>query len=103
MPEFSLPEFRLPDFTRNQSLASESAAVSEMLSAAGGPIAQQQVPFDTCVSMRDEAANAFGQQALFSVESTDDRQIAVLKFPEGDLTITCSRADETMIVERRGS
>jgi hypothetical protein len=106
LPEFSMPELNLPDLDlrgRSETPAETSpeiAAISEALTNSDLPLVEQQVPFEACRSMLADTGNSFGQQPLLSVESSDARQIAVFKFLEGDLTITCT-TEGAMTVQRR--
>jgi hypothetical protein len=114
MPDFTMPQITLPEFdfsppsdVISQQAPTPSADVPAAVAAAMGdalanpdvPISQQQVPFETCLSVLTDSANALGDPIL--IEDTNDRRVGVFKFLEGDLTVTCSRTDGTMTVQQR--
>jgi len=107
LPEISLPEFELPDFESRQSTetpASSSISVTEdgvLLpgapnDASGAPVVQN-VPFETCVQMIEDSP-AFGE--AIRVEDTAERRVVRFKTLHYNMTLTCSRADGTLSIER---
>jgi hypothetical protein len=107
MPEITLPEFASPDASTSEDNASTLATSADIAEEAsplppapdfsGGAPVVRNVPFETCVGMLDNSS-ALGPQII--VEDDADRRIVRFKLQNGNMTMTCSRADSTMTVER---
>lgn len=108
MPELSMPEFRLPEMSDPASSdAPASVAIAE--SPTFNPLAEptttadgatvQTMPFDSCLRTLESMADTFGQQTAL-IEDTADRRVASFKFLDSRLTVTCSRSEGTMTVQR---
>ena len=103
MPEFSMPAFMPPEGpTPSESVAISEAPtfdpLSEPTTAADGSTVQS-MPFESCVRTLEGMADSFGQAAAF-VEDTAERRVASFKFLDSRLTVTCSRSEGTMTVQR---
>ena len=108
MPELNMPEFSLPDMSDPASSnAPASVAIAE--SPTFDPLAEptttadgaavQAMPFDSCLRTLESMADSFGQETTF-IEDTADRRVASFKFLDSRLTVTCSRSEGTMTVQR---
>jgi hypothetical protein len=110
LPEIELPEIQWPDFAASEQDAqsppvpdgmSDASAIAEASPVVPGPTtpafsmpATEGVSFEACVGAIEQAADALGPAML--VESSNDRRVVRFKTAQGDLTMTCSRADGTM-------
>ncbi|UPT61120.1 MAG: hypothetical protein M0D54_11670 [Hyphomonadaceae bacterium JAD_PAG50586_4] len=56
------------------------------------------VSFEACIGAIEQTAGALGPAMV--VENTNDRRVVRFKTAQGDLTMTCSRADATMRMEQ---
>jgi hypothetical protein len=108
MPEFSMPEFNLPEGAAPSESPPASVAISESpmfdplnepTTAADGSSTVQAMPFESCVRAIESMSQSFGQEITL-VENTADRQVARFKFIDSRLTVTCSRSEGTMPVQR---
>jgi hypothetical protein len=108
MPQIEMPKIELPDLDlRGRSEeeapvapdAVQSAATAPVVDATGGQVIQS-IPFEACLSAIAENERGLSQEPIL-LENTPDRRVAVFKFMQGDLTVVCSRADETMTIARR--
>lgn len=102
LPEISMPELDLRGRAGDAPVNSPVAAVEVALapfesSGAADPIIQS-VPFENCLDAIGDAVPGFGPPAL--LEDTSDRRVARFKLLEGAITVTCSRRDGTMTIER---
>lgn len=107
LPEFTMPEFDLPEAGAPDSSDTPSVAISEApsfsplqeptITADGATV--RSMPFESCVQTLQSMADSFDQDVAL-VEDTADRRVANFKFIDSRLTVTCSRADGTMTVER---
>lgn len=109
LPEISLPEIEWPDLGADEQGVPQSASTQESIEAAipglsgandfSAPLVQS-ASFDTCVETAANAANTLGPPIM--LEDTADRRVVRFKLLDGDVTITCAGADQTLIIERRG-
>lgn len=99
-----MPQINLPDWGSDgagdvsSQTAPITASVSELPSSLGQPMTEMPANLEMCQSTIAQAANAISQQPIL-IEDTSDRRVAVFKFIDGDLTVTC--ADGSMRMERR--
>jgi len=117
LPDFALPQFELPQVTMPdldifereglsenpqplETSVSEGTSQALVPSPAGdNATVQSNVSFEACQATIDSSADVFGSAIL--VEDTQDRRVAVFKLASGDLTVICSRADQTMTMSQR--
>jgi len=112
LPEISMPRFELPqmavrepdDRSRAEAPRAEipgqefaARADSETFPEAGTTV--RSVAFADCVGMMDSMASGFITPVI--VEDTPGRRVLRYKFEDGDVTLTCSGADNTMTIETR--
>jgi hypothetical protein len=112
LPEFALPQFEMPriampgvntrerpDVISQQAPAEDYAAsAAEALFPDGTRDSVQSVPFENCIEMMESSATALGIPAV--IEDNADRRVIRYKFLEGSLTVTCTRADNTLRIEQ---
>lgn len=110
MPEINLPNAAMPDLRgrQNAPVNEPETPENEAVERITDPIAPligdgarsvQSVPFETCSVMLDDFPATLGQPALI-VEDSADRRVRRYKFLDGNLTLTCARADNTLTIER---
>lgn len=114
LPDIEMPEIQWPDFAENEQDVqsppapggmADASTVAEASPVVPGPItpefnmpAIEGVSFEACVGAIEQAADALGPAMV--VESSNDRRVVRFKTVQGDLTMTCSRADGTMRMEQ---
>ncbi len=111
LPEISLPELEWPDFGSNETSVQlpDGAITQESIEAVPGipPVASsdfgapivQSVPFETCLETTEGAIETIGSPIM--LEDGPDRRVVRFKLLDGDITMTCARADGTMSIVRR--
>jgi hypothetical protein len=112
MPQIDLPEIQWPDFAASGQDADAPVApvtsadhIGDAAPVVPGPTtaefnmpAIEGVSFEACVGAIEQAADALGPAMV--IESSNDRRVVRFKTAQGDLTMTCSRADGTMRMEQ---
>ncbi len=114
MPQIELPEIQWPDFAASEQDAESAPApegmadantIAEASPVVPGPTtpefnmpAIEGVSFEACVGAIEQAATALGPAMV--IENSNDRRVVRFKTAQGDLTMTCSRADGTMRMEQ---
>lgn len=110
MPQISMPEINMPnldlrgrsDNAPPEAQSPTTAAISESIDGLGeaapadGGAMVREVPYETCLNTIEQSASAFGPPAI--IDETPERRVVRFKVSEGALTITCSRADNTMTI-----
>ncbi|MDZ4693261.1 hypothetical protein [Terricaulis sp.] len=76
-----------------------AARVDSAMSPEGGT-SVRSVPFGDCLRLIDNMGSTFVEPIV--IEDTSDRRMLRYKFEDGDLTLTCSRADNTMTIQTLG-
>lgn len=103
MPELSLPELGDDEGAESAPVQSANADARMRptfeLEVEDPSTVVQEATFEACLQTIENATASMGAPIL--LDNTDDRRIAVFKFADGDLTVTCSRPDGTMRVLRR--
>lgn len=107
LPQFDMPRIAMPDIDlrgRSESIsqqAPETEEAAEILADALLPDVDgnsvQTVPFEDCIQTM-ESGLPFGVPAI--IEDTADRRVVRYKFLDGNLTVTCTRADSTLRIEQ---
>jgi hypothetical protein len=114
LPDFSMPQLEMPeiavpevDLRGRSEPAAESPSTIESITEgvatfpnAEGPIVRS-LSFESCLALLADTGARMGQEPTL-LENTADRRVARFKLLEGDVTVTCSRADGTMTIENRG-
>jgi hypothetical protein len=113
MPDISLPEVVMPELDlrgRAPEAAQAPADPPDVTASVAEPIAPfgsgvgpivQPVPFETCLAMVSEIGSSAGQEPIV-LEDSAARRVWRYKFQDGDIRMTCSRADNTLTIEPRG-
>lgn len=109
-PNISMPQIDMPDIdlrgrsdnTPPEAQSSAPAAIAESIDAlneaapADGNALVRQVPYEACLGTIEQSTSAFGPPAM--IEDSAERRVVRFKVSESALTITCTRADNTMII-----
>jgi hypothetical protein len=111
LPQIEMPEIDWPDFGSNDNSVQlpDGAITQESIEAIPGipPVASsdfgapivQNVPFETCLETTEGAIEAIGSPIM--LEDSPDRRVVRFKLLDGDITMTCARAEGTISIARR--
>lgn len=102
MPDISMPDFDLPDLAQSDPQTQTSDVLSSVADSLppGAPrlsATPQPVPYETCIEMLTDMPSPNGQLPI--IEDIEDGRLGRIKLLEGNLTMICSRSNDTLTIE----
>jgi hypothetical protein len=107
LPQFDMPRIAMPDIDlrdNSGSISQQAPATNEAAEILADALlpdvdgdSVQTVPFEDCIQTM-ESGLPFGVPT--TIEDTADRRVVRYKFLDGNLTVTCTRADSTLRIEQ---